>query len=709
MKKRMSGQVTILASLVIVIVISLICTCIQSAAMSVASTNVNIACNLSVESVFAGYSRPLLDEFDVMYLKQSHELSSRLKKYITENTSYTGSFNSIKLQSTQIEEKVMATDNGAESIKTEVIDYMKYGIMSELAKEILDSEKEIKKAKKTQELVKEIVECEQYTTVIDELMLQFISVVEGLDTSSLGFEVRGDKPVATNGNYAKQIVFGSVTATKVAVNNQKVYSAMKEEYVDVSELLEDIQINAESILEDGEDVSNQSAINSYKAIYQRNYDRLLDTVSGAKEQTQKAIEIAKQYDSNVKTVTTHVQKCKQDVGVSKNIIGEDLVSGFYESLDQISDFDENKEGMLCRISVVVDGLQNNLIVLEKCSSRLDHMDRELTEDNATDLKELALECESILCGYDVSQLIFDYSKVKFDSSATGIKGVKKVTQFIKNGVLGLVITDSNKISDKQIGYTDLASSLKSGNSNYWKNITEDSVDNALYNEYIFMKFNSFIDDIDNENPLNDNTLLKYSLEYVISGKDSDKQNLEETVIKLIAIREGANLAYLFTDQEKKDQSYALALILLGFTGIPAVVRAGQLLIMATWAYGEAIMDVRKLCDGQNVELAKNKDNWQLSLSNLMSKKFVDTETKKSSDKSNKGKGIPYEGYLRMLLFVENPLDKYYRTLDAMELRMMELGYGDFRMKNYIYSMSATAVFRINNSAHFYSQDMEYQY
>ena len=227
----------------------------------------------------------------------------------------------------------------------------------------------------------------------------------------------------------------------------------------------------------------------------------------------------------------------------------------------------------------------------------------------------------------------------------------------------------------------------------------------LYNEYLFSKFNSYTDSFDSNGALIEtDDLLNYKLEYILGGNNSDKENLESTILQLSLIREGANLEYLFTDSEKKYESYALALSLLGFTGNYAVIKAGQYLIMSAWAYGEAIIDMRKLFSGERVEFAKNKGNWKLSLQNLLVMDFT-------SEKSNadKDKGFNYEEYLRVLLYMEKPNNKYYRTMDVIEMKMIEMGNKDFRLKNYIFSLNATAVFSINGKSNFYNQEMQYEY
>ena len=81
---QLQGQITVFASLVIVLVLSVVCASIRSVSMSVAKTNANIACNLSIESVFAEYSKPLLEEFDLLFFKKTDQLEYKLKNYIEE-------------------------------------------------------------------------------------------------------------------------------------------------------------------------------------------------------------------------------------------------------------------------------------------------------------------------------------------------------------------------------------------------------------------------------------------------------------------------------------------------------------------------------------------------------------------------------------------------------------------------------------------------
>lgn len=127
-------------------------------------------------------------------------------------------------------------------------------------------------------------------------------------------------------------------------------------------------------------------------------------------------------------------------------------------------------------------------------------------------------------------------------------------------------------------------------------------EDALMNEYLMTRFKCYTDYL--EESANDAECLDYTLEYILCGGDSDKENLEQTMLALSGIRTGMNMAYLITDQNKKAQALTLATSALGFTGNMALIKGGQYLIMSIWAYGEAVMDMRDIYAGKKVKLLK---------------------------------------------------------------------------------------------------------
>ena len=710
-ESKLKGQITVFASLVIVLVLSVVCAAIRSVSISVAKTNANIACNLAVESLFAEYSKPLLDDFDLLFFKKTDQLEPKFKSYINENTKYNTGFTSEELQSLLISEMIMATDNGGAAMKQEILDYMNYGILSEAAQMIIGSEEQVKKSEKTKEIVDKISQCEDDTSQIDGIVLQLITKVEGVDTNEIGFKSKHDKPIATDADFVKMLCLGNVTTNNVAVNDAKVYDALYTKYINALDILTYMHLDAESIFEDGENDSAENEIeetaendiNSYESTFLRNYNELSNLLNSVSEKTQEAIVIAESYQGALDKLTNTVDNTKLNVETNRTVLGNELADNFGEDLTKLGDFDNVQSRSICNVDNILSELKSYQKKLNNTKQIFNSINKELNRENAKQAMTLIDNCVDAISKIDNTGLVFDYSGVDFSSDSSGLEAIKDIISTLKEGVLGLVVEDTSKISQKTIQIDDLASSQQNGNSDYWNNITEGAKDNVLYNEYLFSKFSSYTDSFDSKGALIEtNDLLDYKLEYILGGNDSDIENLKSIIFKLSLIREGTNLEYLFTDSQKKSESYALALSLLGFTGNYAVIKAGQYLIMSAWAYGEAIMDIRKLYSGEKVEITKNKNNWKLTLKNLLTMDFT-------SDNTKSDQGFNYEEYLRILFYMEDPNNKYFRTMDAMELRMIEKGDKNFRFKNYVYSLNATATFLINGKTNFYSQEIQYAY
>lgn len=165
--------------------------------------------------------------------------------------------------------------------------------------------------------------------------------------------------------------------------------------------------------------------------------------------------------------------------------------------------------------------------------------------------------------------------------------------------------------------------------------------------------------------------LSYELEYILAGKGNDLENLKAVVNRLLLLREGANYAYLMTDEAKKQEAYVLAAIVAGLTLMPEIVEALQQVILLAWAYGESVIDIRSLLQGGKVALAKTSDSWKLPLAQLF---FLRLHLDKYDEGIDEN-GLDYEGYLRMLLSVMGRQDKCMRGLDVIEgcIRKTQLG------------------------------------
>lgn len=160
----------------------------------------------------------------------------------------------------------------------------------------------------------------------------------------------------------------------------------------------------------------------------------------------------------------------------------------------------------------------------------------------------------------------------------------------------------------------------------------------------------------------DNCCLDYEMEYVLTGKNSDYENLRCVVNKLLMIREAANFMYLMTDSAKQEEAEVMAMTLAAVILFPELKDLIKLSILIAWAYAESVNDVKVLLGGGKIPLWKDAMSWRLGLKNAMN--FQIESTKNQSEQ-----GLSYEEYLHILLAVLNKKDRNIRFMDVVEMNI----------------------------------------
>ena len=177
---------------------------------------------------------------------------------------------------------------------------------------------------------------------------------------------------------------------------------------------------------------------------------------------------------------------------------------------------------------------------------------------------------------------------------------------------------------------------------------------ALFEEYLFEKCGCYGRE-------NEEGALKYELEYIYGGKESDYANLNKVVNTLFFWREASNYMYLLGDSEKLAEAEALALTASIILCVPELEESIKASIIFAWTFAESVSDLHILLSGGKVPLIKDSSSWQLSLTQMLS--FGDNL------KDGGGSGLDYEGYLRMLLFMKSKVQKTDRLMDVIEMNI----------------------------------------
>ena len=258
--------------------------------------------------------------------------------------------------------------------------------------------------------------------------------------------------------------------------------------------------------------------------------------------------------------------------------------------------------------------------------------------------------------------------------------IPTVKRIRRMGLLDLVVPRDRGISDNQVDKRTLLSGReKERGMSMPGNVEKDSsyTSGLLFQQYLTDRLGSYMDPASGG--------LQYQMEYLLCGKDSDRENLKAAAGRLLLVREGVNAASLMADPGKRAQIQALALaIASGFLIPPAAVIIEAALILC-WSFAESILDLRELLHGGKVPLIKNSSEWQLSLENLPNLlEGLDTQRRSSEN------GVSYEDYLQILLLSQSRQEKLERGMDMIELSVRSsTGQTSFRLDHCIEAIEAS--------------------
>ena len=222
------------------------------------------------------------------------------------------------------------------------------------------------------------------------------------------------------------------------------------------------------------------------------------------------------------------------------------------------------------------------------------------------------------------------------------------------GALNLALPDKTSISGAVCSLSEYAShrNLNKGTGlDDQMGIT--AVQKLILDQYYYEKCSRYGAEMDKAQ-------LKYQLEYLIYGLDSDYGNLEKMAETLLFWRQASNMIYLFSCQEKVSEAEAIATALSVILFVPELADAIKYSILFAWTFAESISDLHILFSGGRVPLFKSDETWKLSLSNMFS--FRDHLGSQDNQE-----GLLYEDYLRIKLLMTNHLEKTKRMMDIIEM------------------------------------------
>ncbi len=642
MDRKHDGGVTVYLSLVFIVLMTLI-VCIISL-MRYQAERVNIKRNLdiAVESSFAKYFRPLLDEYGMFYYIESDEeaIVADIMSYFYENQKNVPKILALTPNDIEVSDKAYAPDNGMANVKDQMCDAIiyKYGediadaVMEEIRKrlDIMD-----KDCGELSEISQEVSDIEEDAD-IEKDVLNLLELIEGV-------RIEGGTVKCAN-IYVKQAVVGKATMLNTGIDSGLIWNAVSEKYWSIDDILTKLMKLAEKGAQGSKVIFPDKEIRAWKG-----------KLEDIKHVTQRAYTLAKELD--------------------------DRMDG------------DKKSSCICDISRMCGHLSDNMLILD----RLIFCAEKAVPESVGQWKEYKAhvkECIDMLSGYHIKSLYFDYSTLSLKKESNPVKDVNPQKMILTGllaedtGISSNAVEESdiylkvNKENGKKKIYDyrepdELGDFLDSCKVEYKSGSISDGILSSLYvNEYLR-------DFTDGDAGAEDERALMYEKEYVIAANEADMDNLDDVIKRILLMRTGTSFVYLISDRQKSNMAYATAVAIVGFAGMEALVRCTQYMILAGWAYEDACVDVYALLSGKKIPILKNKNSLNVQYSELLmfGKQFI----RDKAEKIKVSKGMDYSDILLTYICVLGDKKRTARCMDIIQYNM-KLNYsGEFSFINALYS------------------------
>lgn len=165
------------------------------------------------------------------------------------------------------------------------------------------------------------------------------------------------------------------------------------------------------------------------------------------------------------------------------------------------------------------------------------------------------------------------------------------------GTLSFFISGDKKISKRKI------SSTAWGEVQTEKEEKTDLVEKGLLILYAKAHFKTFLSKTKEDDK---KEALKYGVEYLIAGKESDEANLSSVANRIFGLRTIVWYGYFLTRKDKMAEAEAIAAAIASVLALPAAIEIIKYGIVMGWSMDEARKEVKSLLKGEDISLLPGK-------------------------------------------------------------------------------------------------------
>lgn len=653
--KRYNGSISIYFTFAIVIIISVIMSVTEIARVNCQKLYLQLATDAGLDSMASLYHRNLYEYYSLYGVEYKTkdlletEYLSYIEPYFTDGDAYIDNWYVARIDEDHIDLnfKTLLDENYLEK---EIVNYMKQKIIGKGIKffgesVMLTEENDMDTLKERIENVFKETEKNEIYGEIYERYFDFESLIRNMEdhartimtyVDTVNIRLNAIKAMSTSGTYnnGKSISSKMESLLKEAKTLKNALRGYEEK---MGELKERIYASRDRYYAD-KNSGNYEFTDDVCDFIESEFDRFISYVDDYSDMQEKIDEGR----ANIENIERIVEEDKRNL--------DTYVSELKDITDEITD-ERKKSG---------EERDNDYI-----AELVD--ERKGVED---ELKEFLKELKETYEDYKMEQIEIIVSS----STHTSESNLLEKLISMKNGVVIDLV-----LNDEEIGKISTIDQTIRG-FNVLSNADALSIDKILLGEYELDKFNYYNKEKNNEIVKSGSTSLE--VERLIAGKGSDLENIKMVINKILLMRIGLDVLYIYTNPDKREAVRAFTMaVFSGFS--PLLAEAMFLVVLTAWGTAQALVDVKKILDNKRVSFMHSEATWSVSISDILdiARNGVSNDDESSDDT---GFALDYKDYLRLLLISTKQKDINSRMVGIIEKNIQNV-QSNFDFSKLIYS------------------------
>jgi len=519
MEQNKKGSITVFLSLILLLVVAVIMTTIESARVNVGKAYANRALALAMDSILAEYYAPLFQEYHVFglegsYGEESLQLDS-IETKIQNSMEYTfkpnkdlyymetyipvENVNILDIKTTNLEIDNINTllDYNGDFFTSQAVSYIKYKELGNVAEKFLNKISLIEETEQAQTVLNEKFKAEESIYKIDKDITKLMKLIDGITISEKGLDT-GKSGIKIQDDFVKKLFVLPVTSVNAGIYNPIVFYPLQNHFTNpisiINEIISDLDALSDNLklinearitykylslidqsifTEEEEFLQHQQELqNAYEAL--QNYiqieqsllkaasekiDRLEKLMNGTLKAIEKAIPVTEDLIKKQAEITSEINKYEMVLDASRDQLNEDFYKGLLEDFQVMERYKSNPEKKGLE-GYNFEGMKNTLITNQRVIGNAKSFlvsNISPTEEELLQTKYSFQNMKTAVLQYKYDYLVFDYTGLKEPEESEGF--FKSIRNLVENGIIELVVEDMEGLSKKEIDSADLPSTI----------------------------------------------------------------------------------------------------------------------------------------------------------------------------------------------------------------------------------------------------------